>query len=136
CVEFRRRVPAGEHVVVISRDGHHREDLAVLRIHRNADGLRELVFLNALAQFGIEELLETVVDRERDRVPDRWSLQRERLDLALRGIALDLAPAIRPAEISLVDVFDAGPSEIVVGEITAFLERRELLLCDRPRVSD
>jgi hypothetical protein len=44
-------------------------------------------------------------------------LQRQRLDLALRGIALDLAPAVRPAQVLLVDVLDAGPPEIVVREV-------------------
>jgi hypothetical protein len=49
---------------VVTGDGNHRQDLAVLRVHRDADSLRELVFLDAFAELGVEKLLETVIDRQ------------------------------------------------------------------------
>src|SRR5439155_8078915 len=48
--ELARADASCEQVVVISRDGDHREDLAVLGIHGNAHRLRELVLLYADAQ--------------------------------------------------------------------------------------
>src|SRR2546430_14541691 len=127
---------AREHVVVVARDGDHREDLAVLRIDRHADGLGEFVLVDALAELGIETLLQTVVDRERNGIADRRPLERERLDLALSGVPLDLAPAVGPAEILLADVFYPGASDIIVSEIAAVLELRQLLFGDRAGVSD
>src|SRR6267143_7119987 len=109
--ELRCRDPPSEHVVVVTGDGDHREDLAVLRIHRDADGLRELVFLDAFAKLAVDELLQAVVDGERNGIADGRPLERERLYLALRRVAFDLAPPVRPAQILLVDGFDPGTSE-------------------------
>ena len=134
CRELSRGDPPREHVVVVPGDGDHREDLAVLRIHRDADRLRELVVVDSLPELGVEKLLQTVVDGERDRVADGCPLQRERLDLAQRGVTLDLAPPVRAAEILLVDAFDPGPADVVVPEVAGLLELLELLLRDRPGV--
>src|SRR5205814_539083 len=136
CGELRGADAAREHVVVVSGDGHHRQDLAVLWIDRDADRLRELVLVDALAELGIEELLQTVVDGQRNGVADGRPLERERLDLALSGVPLNLAPAVRPAKKLLVDVFYPGTSDVIVREIATVLKLRELLFGNRAGVAD
>src|SRR5439155_24676526 len=63
-------------------------------------------------------------------------LQGEGLDLPLGSVPLDLTPAVRSPEILLVDVLDPGASDVVVGEIAAVFELRQLLFGDRARVPD
>ena len=127
---------AREHVVVVARDGDHREDLAVLWVHRHADGLGEFVLVDALPKLGIEKLLQAVVDRERNGIAHGRPLERERLDLALSGVPLNLAPAVRPAKKLLVDVFYPGTSDVIVREIATVLKLRELLFGNRAGVAD
>ena len=134
--ELGRRDSAGEHVVVVAGDRDHREDLTVLRVHRDADGLREAILLDPLAQLGVNQLLQAVVDGQHDGVPDDRLPQRKRLYLALRGVALDLAPAVRSAKVALVDALDAGPTDVVVAEIALVAQLSELVLGDRTGVSD
>ena len=134
--ELRGADPAGEHVVVVARDRHHRQDLAVLRIYRDSDRLREPVLVDAFPKLGVEQLLQTVIDREDDRVPDRGPLKREGLDLTLGRIAFDLSPAVCPAQVLLVDLLDPGTSDVVVAEVASALEGLELLLGDRPGVAE
>src|SRR5712692_5687731 len=125
-----------EEVVVIARDRDQRQDFTVLRVHGDAHGPGEAIFLDALAELRVEELLEAVVDREDDGVADGRPLKSQGLDLALRRVALDLAPSISSAQVPLVHLLDARASDVINREIARVFELLELALGDRSRVAD
>src|SRR6185503_15926349 len=114
----------------------HREDLAVLRVHRNADGLREAILLDTLAKLGVEKLLEFVVDGEDEVVADRRRGVRERLDLALRRVPLDLAPAVLAAQVLLVFELESGATNDVGREVALVLQVVQLVLGDRSDIAE
>ena len=125
-----------ERIVVVARNGDHREDVAVLRVQGDPDALGELVLEDTLSELAVEELLEAVVDREDHGVADRRRPQREGLDLTLRRVALDLAPAVGAAKIFLVGRLETGATDVVVEEVPLLAEIVELALGHRAGVAD
>ena len=134
--EILVRDASREEIVVVARNRNHREDLAVLRVHGDRGRPGKPVLLYTLAELGVEQLLETVVDREDDGVADGRPLESEGLDLALGRVALDFAPSVGAAQVPLVDLLDAGAADVVDREVACVLELFELVLGDRTRVAD
>ena len=63
------------------------------------------------------------VDREDGGVPGDGRSVRERLDLPLRRVALDLAPTVRPTEVLLVLRLKAGAADEVSEEVPLLAQR-------------
>ncbi len=131
-----RRDAIDEPVVVVAGVRIHREDLPVLRVHRDAHGLGEEVLVDALLQLRLDELLEAIIDREHHAVPGGRRRVRELFDLALRRIALDLAPAVLPAKVLLVLVLETGAPDEVRLQVALVAQRRVFILRHRTDITE
>ena len=131
-----RRDAVDEPVVVVAGVGIHREDLPVLRVHRDTDSLSEEVLVDTFLQLRLDQLLEAVIDREHHAVAGRRRRVRELFDLPLRRIALDLAPAVLPAKVLLVLVLETRAAGEVRLQIALVSQRRVFVFGHRTDIAE
>ena len=128
--------PARELVVVVGRQADHREDLAVLRVHRDDRAALDADLAHRPPEGLLGVLLGLRVDRERERIARlRLADRLQDLDPAARGVALDALGAVDPAQLRLVGRLEAGLADEVVREVARRLERRRVARPRRARCS-